>query len=64
MRETTGLLIHKIQGSCYTCCPGLLRKAVASEMEREWSPKGSELRSESNVGRTSGAIGGRCNGAQ
>jgi hypothetical protein len=33
-------------------------------MEREWSPKGSELRSESNVGHMSGAIGGRCNGAQ
>ena len=33
-------------------------------MEREWSQKGSELRSGSNVEGTSGAIRGRCNGAQ
>ena len=63
MRETTGLLIHKIQGSFYTCCSRLLRKVVASEMEREWSPKGSELRSESNVRHMSSAIRGRCSGA-
>ena len=56
--------MRRIQLDFYTCWTMLLRKTMTKEMKGGWSQKGVGLRSESNVEGASGAVGGRCGGAQ